>query len=780
MKCIKHLFFFLLLSPVFYPLTAQVKKYTVSGYVREAVSGELLTGVTVYLPESKTGTVTNTYGFYSITLPASGSIELIFSYVGYNSVSKVFNLEKDIEMNIDLEEGILLNEVEVTGENEKQSESVKMSTVKLPVAQARTLPGLLGEKDILKVLQFMPGVQKGMEGSSGLYIRGGGPDQNLIILDDAVVYNANHLFGFFSIFNGDALKTVELTKGGFPARYGGRLSSVIDMNMKDGNREEWHGEGGIGLISSRMTIEGPIVKNKSSILISGRRTYADLIARPILKSMNNENNGYYFYDLNAKINYDFGRKDKLYLSGYFGKDRFYLKEKDSTLTQDAGFFWENSTATLRWNHLFSNKVFSNTSLVFSNYNFNIENRYQEPYKGKDYFAKYSSGITDYSFKHDIDIMPGANHLLKAGFIAVMHSFKPYAYVDINKFYGINENDFKSSKGLESGIYLEDTWQVSSKMKVNAGARVSDFATGKNNYLYFEPRLSVSQSIGKDFAVKASYSEMNQFIHLISSTGISLPTDLWVPATDRIKPQRSRQVAAGLAKDINGFSLSLEAYYKSMTDVLSYREGASFLSLDDPTSSAGINWEDNVTSGRAWSYGAEFLLEKKIGKFTGWIGYTLSWTQMQFDSLNFGRKFYARYDRRHDISVVGSYKISDRVTLSGAWVYGTGNTVTMPVSEFVPYIHEYPSGSKRFPNYSTVYDYGDKNNMRMPAYHRFDVGVQLHKKMKYWDRTWEFSLYNAYNHRNPFYYYTYPGEFGRKVRQVTLFPVIPSVSWSIKF
>ena len=778
------------------PLFPQSTKYTISGYVREAGSGESLTGVNIYLPFARTGTVTNTYGFYSITIPSADSVALIFSYVGYDPVSMTFRLDRNIEQNIELTPGITLGEVTVAGDyTEKQSESVKMSIVKLQVSQAKNLPALLGEKDILKVLQLMPGVQKGMEGSSGMYVRGGGPDQNLIILDDAIVYNASHIFGFFSIFNGDALKSVELIKGGFPARYGGRLSSVLDMNMKDGNREEWHGEGGIGLISSRMTVEGPLKKGKSSLLLSGRRTYADVIARPLLKLLHYGNNGYYFYDFNAKINYDFGRKDRLYLSGYFGKDKYYLKNQTSYLNEDAGFFWSNATGTLRWNHLFSNKVFSNTSLVFSNYNFSIYDRYLVVEENKDYYAKYNSGITDYSFKHDIDIIPGTEHMLRAGFISTFHEFKPYAYVEIDKREDVDLEDFKSSNGIESAVYLEDTWQPALAFKINGGIRFSHFAASHRQYHYFEPRLSAALQLKNDYAVKASYSEMNQYIHMISNTGISLPTDLWVPATDRIRPQHSRQLAAGIVKDLPGYSFSIETWYKSMTDVIGYKEGASFLAFDDPKSSSGINWEDNVTSGRAWSYGSEFLIQKKTGKLTGWIGYTLSWTQMQFDSLNFGKKFYARYDRRHDISIVGIYRLSDRITISGAWVYGTGNAVTMPVSEFVAQFDNYvpyydyhdgywsPGRKGRFVN-----DYGQKNNARMAAYHRLDIGIQFHRKMKHWNRTWEFSLYNAYSRRNPFYYYTeyildYDNDTWReytKASQVTLFPIIPSVSWSIKF
>src|SRR5664279_4257184 len=372
--------FMLILMPLF---GQSREHFTISGYVREAVSGESLIGVNIYLADHKTGTVTNTYGFYSLTLPEIDSVELVASYIGYSPWIVRVSLHKNVDLNIELKANIVLNEVTVTADRqEKQSESVKMSTINLQPVQIKNVPSLLGEKDVLKVLQLMPGVQKGSEGSSGLYVRGGGPDQNLIILDDAIVYNAAHLFGFFSLFNGDALKSVELTKGGFPARYGGRLSSVLEMNMKEGNMEEWHGEGGIGLISSRMTVEGPLLKGKSSILISGRRTYADLIIYPFMK---NYKTGYYFYDFNAKINYDFGRNNKLYLSGYFGKDKFYLKNNTNSYNENTGFLWGNATGTLRWNHLFTNKLFSNASAIFSNYTFGLYDKYKDIAENKNYY-----------------------------------------------------------------------------------------------------------------------------------------------------------------------------------------------------------------------------------------------------------------------------------------------------------------------------------------------------------------------------------------------------------
>ncbi len=792
-----------LLSAVFLMICFQVftqtpEHFTVSGYVKEEGSGETLIGVNIYIPDYQTGTVTNNYGFYSLTLLPADSIILVFSYVGFTPETVIIDLRKNIELNIDLKPGVSLNEVTVSADRaERQSESVKMSTVRLQPAQIKSVPSLLGEKDVLKVIQLMPGVQKGTEGTSGIYVRGGGPDQNLIILDDAIVYNASHLFGFFSLFNGDALKSIEFTKGGFPARYGGRLSSVLEMNMKEGNKEEWHGEGGIGLISSRLTIEGPLKKGKSSILLSGRRTYADLILRPILKIMDEDNTGYYFYDFNAKVNYDFGRKNKLYLSGYFGKDKFYLKNIREDYKENVGFLWGNATGTFRWNHLFNNKLFSNVSLVYSNYTFGIYEKYRVIGEGKDYYAEYYSGIRDLTVKYDLDYLPNPNHWIKAGAVIISHRFNPHAFVEIDVPRDIRIRDVKNTYGTESGIYIEDTWQPVQQLKINGGLRFTHFMAKENRYHFFEPRISTAWRLKNDFAIKGSYSSMNQFIHMISNTGISLPTDLWVPTTDRVKPQQSWQVALGVVKDIRipELAFSLEGYYKKMDHVVGYKEGASFLNLDQAESGLDINWEDNVTSGQAWSYGMEFMVQKKTGHLTGWIGYTLSWTQMQFDSLNFGKKFYARYDRRHDISIVGIYRLNDNITISATWVYGTGNSVTLPLSEYVAPDHlkddlRNPANPYSYdPHYNSmlgqvVKDYSEKNNFQMKAYHRLDLGIQFHKEKKWGERIWEISAYNVYNRMNPFYYYIQYNTVNNKeygeLMQVSLFPVIPSFTYTFKF
>ena len=775
-------------------------RVTVSGYVRESGSQEALIGVNVYLPGTTTGTTTNTYGFYSLTLPVQDSVKLAYSFVGYETTARTISLRADQTRNILLTPGRLLTEVDVKAGPavEKVSESARMSTIDIPVAQIKKIPAFLGEKDVLKVLQLMPGVQKGSEGQTGIYVRGGGPDQNLIILDDAVVYNANHLFGFFSVFNGDAIKSVELIKGGFPARYGGRLSSVIDLNMKDGNREKLHGEGGIGLIASRLMLEGPLTKNKkASFLVSGRRTYLDVLAAPLIRAQSGGTTtaGYYFYDLNAKANYDFSPKDKLYLSGYFGRDRFYANDKSQNT--ETGLNWGNATGTLRWNHLFNQKLFANLSLIFSDYKFQIS-AVEKSTQGVDtYSLQYNSGIRDFSLKYDVDYYPSPQHSVRAGVQSIYHRFTPSAVVLQNA--GINQsiNNVNNIDVLESGIYAEDTWRPSSRLRMNAGLRLSYFQQKDVGYVRPEPRVSAAFTIKPDLSVKASYAMMNQYVHLLSNTGIGLPTDLWVPTTDRVKPQQSQQVAIGVAKDFTdkGLTLTVEGYYKTMSNIINYKEGASFLLINDPTSANSVRWEDNVTAGRGWSYGAEFFLQKKVGRFSGWAGYTLSWTQWQFAELNGGQPYYPRYDRRHDISLVGIYELNKRITLSAVWVYGTGNALTIPSGRYDTYrasntlVYGGNPGIVQsfFQNPRTTDDYGtQKNSFRAEAYHRFDFGIQFHKQKKHHERTWEISFYNLYNRRNPFFYRlesiaaTASEPARTALFRYSVFPIVPAFSYNFKF
>lgn len=778
------------------------EKVTLNGYVKENGSGELLPGVNVYIKEKGVGTQTNKYGFYSITLNSSEIVTIIYSSVGFQTETRTLKIPKLLELNVnmtpiarELEEVIVKSNAT---EQQKVSENVQMSQLSIPIQQMRDVAAFLGEKDVLKVLQLMPGIQKGSEGNSGIYVRGGGPDQNLVILDDAPVYNAYHLFGFFSVFNGDALKSVQLTKGGFPARFGGRLSSVIEMQMKDGNKEKFHAEGGIGAVSSRLTLEGPLFKNhKASFLVSARRTYLDLLIRPITKT-NDDDSGYYFYDLNAKLNYEFDNKNRIYLSGYFGKDQFHTENVKTFETSKSGLSWGNSTGTLRWNHLFSEKIFSNTSIIFSDYQFDIsnDNINSNTTPSSEYHLKYSSGIRDWAIKFDLDFLPNPEHTIKAGLQLTHHRFTPSAILVKDTDSGKYKNETNPINAVESGLYLEDIYKPWKSLQINGGVRITQFSSNEVSHYNFEPRISTAFMLSNDLAVKASYAQMNQYIHLLSNSGTGLPTDLWVPSTSKIAPERSWQLAGGVAKDFSerNLSITLEAYYKRMNRIIALKEGSSFL-LEDGLGNITKDkdqetpWDKNVTIGDGKSYGFEFLLQRKTGRFSGWIGYTLSWTSQQFEELNFGKEFWAKYDRRHDLSAVGIYNISPKITLSATWVYGTGNALTLPTSISPSSQFLQATDSENTINYTN--NYRSRNNFRASPYHRMDASIQFHKKLKRgFERNWTISIYNLYNHYNPFYYEiktritnnpaTGSPEKERYLSQISLFGILPSFGYSLKF
>lgn len=791
------LFISVFLLPVF--IFAQ-NKVTVSGYVTEKGSKEFLPGVTVYHPESDVIAFTNNYGFYSITVPKRDTTVLFFSVMGFAVDTFRLSIREDHTLNVDLNPVFVLDAVSVVSEKQN-SQVVQMSSVKITPMEVKKLPALFGEKDVFKTLLLMPGVQSASEGTSGIYVRGGGADQNLIILDEAIIYNASHLLGFFSIFNGDAIRSVELIKGGFPARYGGRLSSVIDVKMKEGNKSSYHGEGGIGLISSHIMVEGPIVKDKASFMISARRTYFDILARPVLKLVEpGLSVGYFFFDLNGKLNYDFGDKDKLFISGYWGRDKFYMNEKWDDEINKMGLYWQNGTASVRWNHIFSNKLFSNLSFIFNDYKMDIYNKYIDP--DYEYHLDFNSGIRDYALKADLIYNLNNTHTFLMGAMVTLHQARPNAYV-------IKEDNDKYSKvsnayGLESALYFEDEINIRNRLKINPGLRAVLFSVQGKSYFLPEPRLGMSYNIKKSLAVKASYAMMNQYMLLLSSSTIGLPTDLWVPVTRNIKPQRSQQVALGIAYDLEKprLSFSLEGYYKKLDHIIGYKEGASFLmgALEGELNTENSAWESKTTSGQGWAYGMEFLVRRNVGKVTGWIGYTLSWIQHQFDELNYGKKFYARYDRRHDISVVLMYSPTKRINLSLSWVYATGNAVTLTESIYLSetmqeYYNEVMQRGNQYPySYSTgfIENYGEKNNIRMRAFHHLDVSAQFikpHKKGRF-ESIFEVSVYNVYNHRNPFFYYirnetvmdeiTGETEQVYKLKQLSIFPIIPSFTYHFKF
>lgn len=782
------------------------KKVTIKGYLKDSGSGEALIGSTAMDLESAVGTISNYYGFYSLTLPA-GSITLKYSYVGYEPQVKQLDVLNDTTINIDLSIGTL-NEVVVNGNKEAPiQETTEMGTFNITSQQVKNRPAIGGEVDVIKVLQLFPGVQSGTEASSGLYIRGGGPDQNLILLDGVPIYNVNHLFGFMSVFNADAINNVKLVKGAFPARYGGRLSSVVDISMKEGNNREFHGEGSLGLIASKLMLEGPIIKGKTSYAISGRRTYLDLLAKPFFKDKssvdeqtgikytNGERASYYFYDVTGKINHKFSDKDRIYFSIYHGKDRGsssdnateendqnnYYRSHDDT----KGLHWGSTIALFRWNHLINPKLFANTSFSYSRYDFfSQDENFIEELNGSDRNVTYenfttTSGIKDWTARIDFDFFPTPDHSIKFGGGSIDHTFTPNTVASI-------ENDkedvtFNSSQvnAQEYFVYLEDDIQWSDKIKTNIGVHISGFKVNGKHKQSFQPRGSMRYLVDSKNSIKASYTHMAQYLHMLTNAGVGLPTDFWVPATDRIPHQRADQFSLGWfhANLPKKLEFSVEAYYKQMDGLIAYKEGAGFLDLSE-------HWEEKVEIGEGLSYGIEFFVKKSFGKTNGWIGYTLSRSERFFENLNNGRKFPFKYDRPHDISAVINHQINDNFTLNANWVFGSGTTITLP--ESIYYINN--------SNYaSQVFEYTNRNGYRMRPYHRLDVSVSFNKKKKWGERQWVISLYNAYNRRNTFFVeetthreyekrdgINYLVDEHTKLVEKKLFPIIPSVSYRFKF
>ena len=756
------------------------QNFTISGYVEDSDSREKLISAFIYDANSGKGTVTNNYGFYSITLPKD-SVKLKISYIGYKMASERFFLKKNTELNFLLKSSLELQEIEITGNRTgKIEERTQMSRVEVPIEQIKSMPALFGEVDVLKTLQLLPGVQAGTEGTSGLFVRGGSPDQNLVLLDNVPVYHVSHLMGIFSVFNADALKNVSLTKGGFPARYGGRLSSIIDINMKDGNMNEFHGSGSIGNLTSKLMIEGPIIKDKASYIISGRRSYADLFIKPFLNASLDDGEKVdlklYFYDLNAKANYNINNKNRLYLSFYSGNDIFGTKFSDSADSYSGGIFWGNLIGAVRWNYEISPKLFLNTTATISDFKSGVtsEFSYKEDNTTESFSAKYSSGIKDYALKFDLDYIPSPDHYIKFGTCIINHTYNPGAIglkaniedFDLDTLIGYN-----TSKSTEFNFYAEDDFTIG-YLKANLGLHASGFVIGEKIYNSLQPRIGLRYLLNHGYSIKTSYSTMKQYINLLTSEALTTPFDLWVPSTERIKPQFSWQAAAGMAKTLWGdYELSIEAYYKKMKNVISYNPGESFFN----GAFGETDWESKVTQGTGDTYGMEFLMQKSTGKFSGWIAYTLSWNWRQFDNINAGEKFPFKYDRRHDFAIVGTYKISDRITLSSNWIYSTGNAITLAT-------YKYPYNSYSGWYFGEIENLGKKNSFRMSDSHRLDISIEFHKKKKNWERTWVLGVYNAYSHKNPFFIYP-DNDYntGKTIfKEVSLLPFLPSVSYQFKF
>ncbi|SEF70826.1 TonB-dependent receptor [Algoriphagus boritolerans] len=785
--------FLLTVFLAFISLCLFAQKITISGTVKDGNSGETLIGVNIFDKKNQKGAITNNYGFFSYSA-FEEKVELVFSYVGYEPELLALDLKSDTLLTVELRASGLLKEVVIEGErSDPIQERTQMGSINVPIREIKNLPALMGEVDIFKVIQLLPGVQSGSEGTSGLYVRGGSPDQNLILLDGVPVYNASHLFGFFSVFNDGAINNVELIKGGFPARFGGRLSSVIDITMKEGNMKEFKGEGSIGLIASKITLEGPIKKDKTSFLFSGRRTYLDMIARPIIRKSTggNEDVGYFFYDLNAKVNHIFDKKNRLYLSYYGGQDVAYSKYKNTwerpeginESNEEAGLGWGNNIAAVRWNHIFNQRLFANFTGTFTQYKFRVFSDYDDrftPNQGdgafrETYSSDYFSGIRDVAFKADFDFIPNPDHYIRWGGMWINHRFTPGVFVSRENQRPEVQEGGTPSDSREFSAYIEDDFSLGDRFKFNIGAHFSGFLANEKSYTSFQPRFTARYLLNPNSSIKVSYVQMAQFIHLLTNAGLGLPTDLWVPSTDRIGPQESWQVAAGYFRKLGyGLELSVEGYYKDMQGVIEYQDGASFLNTTS-------DWQDKVSSGEGRSYGMEVLLQKKIGKTTGWIGYTLSKTERRFDDINFGDWFPFRYDRRHDISVTAVHQLSDRIDLSGTWVFGTGNFITVPTQRYQHAASVIVGNFNRFGGLYVDY-FESRNNFQMRSYHRMDLGINFHKEKKWGKRTWNVSIYNVYSRLNPFYMdISYNYELQRnQLRQFSLFPIVPSASYRFTF
>lgn len=803
----KNSIFFFLLVFVF-GSTSFAQNYAVSGDVRDHTTGESIIGATVLIKNKNSGVVTNSFGFYSITLPA-GNYEMELRCVGYETFAAPLklqsNLHKDFELNpISFTGGPVI----IEGTRKDNVGSTEMGKIEIGIEQIKKIPVIFGEVDILKTITLLPGVQSSGEGNAGFYVRGGGVDQNLILLDNSTVYNASHLFGFFSVFNADAVKNIEITKGGGAASYGGRLSSVLDINLKEGNSKSFHGAGGIGTIASRFTVEGPIKKDTSSFILSGRRTYIDVLAKPFMNPESSFNgSGYFFYDLNAKFNYRLSKRDQLFASVYTGKDVFSFN------SSDAGFStripWGNTTGTIRWAHQSGSKLFMNAILTYTDYKFQFEGK-------QDQFTfGLSSGIRDYGAKVQWSYYPNPTHRMKWGMDYTFHKFTPnntYASSgDVNFDLGEQVKLFSH----ESAAYFQDDFDINEKWRINAGVRIPYFmhvgpftrytyptstsSVGgsttpittiyeKNkkvaDYVGFEPRFNARYEINKASSFKMALSRNLQFITLTSLSPSSLPTDVWLPSTDRLKPQLASQVSVGYFRNFfdDSWESSVELYYKDMQNQSDYREGST------PDQTVGDNIDNLLVFGRGYSYGAEFFIKKRMGDFSGWVGYTWAKTMRIFEEVNNGKAYPTRWDRRHDLNVVLMYTLSPRVDLGFVFVYATGNAITLPISRY-------------FFEGNLVEVYGERNSFRMAPYHRADFSLNVKGKLmrsrfdaelnqvveepRKFRSSWNFSVYNLYNRMNPYFIYfatkdNNNGGFQITARQVSLFPILPSITWNFEF
>ncbi|MBS6576713.1 TonB-dependent receptor domain-containing protein [Parabacteroides goldsteinii] len=814
--------------PVVYKMTGNVvvlkrkpKQVTVSGFVRDKRSAESLIGTSVYEAHSRVGTASNNFGFFSLTLPP-GDITIRSSYIGYTSHQHILNgLERDTVLTIELEPSASLEEVVITGQsNDKQSVlSTQMGALEINQQTIRSTPVMFGEADIIKTLQLTPGVSAGTEGTAGMYVRGGNVDENLFLIDGNPVYQINHIGGIFSAFNPEAISGMDFFKSGFPSRYGGRLSSVVDVHTKEGNMKEYHGSASIGLISGNLNFEGPIIKDRTSFNIGLRRTWLDVLSAPAVAIANKitKKDGtrlrarYAFHDLNLKVNHIFNDRSRMYLSLYNGNDvlkggstDFPDQDSDNNYNYDSdvSLRWGNIMATAGWTYVFNNRLFGKVSGVFTRYHSRLRNTEHDVVGNEgdeDYSDSFrenetNTGITDFGLRTSFDYLPASAHHIRFGGDYLVHRFHP----EYNRSVAYEKNEETSVEigqefandllwGHEAGVYAEDDWTLSSAVRLNAGLRFSLFNVQGKTYTGLEPRVSLRWLLDDNLSFKASYSRMNQYVHLISNSFISLPTDAWMPVTRKLKPLISDQVSAGFYYNLNKeYNFSVEGYYKTLDNLLEYRDGHTF-------TPSFVNWEDKLTAGEGSSYGAEFMVRKETGRTTGWVGYGLSWSDRQFDELNQGARYPARFDNRHKLNIVVMHKISPKVELSAAWSYASGNHVTLSLENY----YENGTGSptnndNRYMGASESIDYYEgRNNYQLPAYHRLDLGIKIYRpKKKGRMGIWTVSIYNVYSRMNPFMIYksdkTVPdpgSSYGKNVpvfKTIGIMPIIPSISYTYKF
>ncbi|HEY4108000.1 TonB-dependent receptor [Puia sp.] len=771
-----------LIGPLFVALllttagTAQTR-YTLNGTIRDKGSGEVLIGATISILEiTRSGILSNAYGFYSISAPP-GHYNLLISFAGYQTDTIDLQLDKDRTLPIELATSSNQLTAVVVSANKKNDNVTRplMGIQKLTTNEIKNVPVLFGEKDVLKTIQLLPGIQFAGDGNSGFFVRGGGADQNLILLDEATVYNPSHLLGFFSTFNSDAIKDITVYKGGMPAEYGGRLSSVIDIKMNDGNNKDYHYGGGIGLISTRLNAEGPIVKDRGSFSISGRRTYADLFLKLSSDSSVNSNS-LYFYDFNVKANYKFDEKNRVYLSGYFGRDNL-------SFGNTFGIDYGNATGTARWNHVFSSRLFSNTSFIYSKYSYKIR------INSNNNNIALTSDIKDLDLKEDLQYYVNADNKINFGFSAIHHTITP-GILSASQSSSFNSFTLQNKYSFENAVYVSHEYSPSANLHLNYGLRASSFmALGPGNfytydaagnatdtahyssgkvvksYANLEPRASLSIQLSEASSVKFSYNRNTQVLHLLSNSTSANPTDLWIPSSNNVKPGIADQESIGFFKNTsnNRYEFSVEAYYKSMQNQIDYKNGAQLI--------ANENVESQLLFGKGRAYGLELFAKKKVGRLTGWVSYTLSRTELKIDGVNLDKWYPAKQDRTHDIAIVGIYQASPKWTFSATWVYYTGNAVT------------FPSGKYQVAGQTAFY-YTERNGYRMPAYHRMDVAATLlGRKRKRFESSWTFSIYNLYGRENAYsiVFQNDPDDPSKtQALQYALFRFVPSVTYNFKF